>query len=382
MALNGKSDLTNLQNIESLDDFFAKTQYIGSIDKALSNNLYGINHQSLKPMVLNNKDAMGFTFFTRPQLNLSTPNLRNVRHMYSLLTDNKNSIQMYIRNMLDPRMALHNTAKKKNMNKAITKGDLKSYVDNGANSVFVDNKLAFIPILTNTIKSMSGWPDIVAPTFTSKAGTRGEQWSIVDGTTDLLEAFDLDCTFRNVRDEPITMMISTWLKYMSNVFEGMMSPYIDQIAANRIDYNTRIYRLVMDESRRFVKKIAATGASFPVNDPTGRIFDFSDGVNYNDQNNELNIRFKCNGAMYNDDILIYEFNKTNAMFNSNYRNMLNGQPTSLTSIPYNLLQMFNNRGYPYINPETLELRWLVDTNSLTYKNVIDFIQKQKKGYKK
>jgi hypothetical protein len=388
--LTGKSDFTTLTGIETLDDFFAKTQNIGSIDKALSNNLYGINHQAIKPMIMNNRDSMGLTFFTRPQLNLSTSNIRNVRTMYSLLSDNRKSIHMYVRNMLDPRLYHYNDlvgSKYKNMSpasKAVTGFNLSKQhlVDKGANSEFIDNELAFIPIFTNTIKNMSGWPDVVAPTFTSKAGVRGQQWSIVDGYTDVYDAFDLDCTFRNVRDEPIVLMLETWVKYMSNVFEGMMSPYLDHIAENVIDYNTRIYRLVLDESKRFVKKISATGASFPLNVPTGRMFDFSDTVNYNDQNNDINVRFKCNGAMYNDDILIEEFNQTSAIFNDSVRKYLAKDTNhTLITIPYALLPLFNNRGYPIIDTKTLELTWLVDTSKSTYINIKAYLDKQIKDTK-
>ncbi len=363
MGLNGKSDTYDLSKIESLDDFFAKTQYIGSLDKALSNNLYGINHQNVKPMVQDNKDSFGLAFFTKPQLNLSTVNIRNIRTMYSLLTSNEKSIQSYVRSILDPRLAT----------------DQKHRI----RSLLVDSEQAFIPILTNTIKNMSGWPDIVLPTFTSKQGVRGQQWSIGDGYTEILDAFDMDCTFRNVRDEPITMMMQIWTKYISSAFEGMMSPYMDFIAENEIDYNTRIYRLVLDESKRFVKKVAATGASFPVNDPTGRMFDFSDSQNYNDQNKDINIRFKCNGAMYNDDILIYEFNATTAIFNADMRKMMeiiaSGQKYpengTMRQIPFELLPLFNNRGYPYINPETLELEWYIRASSVTYKNLMASLTK-------
>jgi hypothetical protein len=357
MALNGKSDTYDLSKIESLDDFFAKTQYIGSLDKALSNNLYGINHQTIKPMIQDNKDSFGLAFFTRPQLNLTAVNIRNIRTMYSLLSSNKQSIHMYVRNMLDPRLYTHDT-------KPIR-------------SLLVDNEMAFIPILTNTIKNMSGWPDIVLPTFTSKQGVRGQQWSIGDGYTEVLDAFDMDCTFRNVRDEPIVLMMETWVRYISEVFEGMMSPYLDMIRENEIDYNTRIYRVILDESKHFVKKIAATGASFPVNVPTGRMFDFSDSQNYNDQNKDINIRFKCMGAMYNDDILIDEFNRTTGIFNKDMRDLVNakanGKPYSgnMVKIPFELLSLFNNRGYPYINPEYLQLEWYVRSDSQTYKNIMN-----------
>jgi hypothetical protein len=343
------SNNVDFSKIKSIDEFYALTQPHGSIDKSLGNALYGISHQGVKGVIPENRDGHGLVFFTRPQLNLSTTNIRNIRKMYSLLTTNPTSIQRYVRCMLDPYLP---------------------FIKNPITTPLVDPELAFIPVLTNTIKNMSGWPDIVLPTFTSREGIRREQWTIGDGMIDIYDSYDIDCTFRNIKDEPIIMMMETWLMYIANVFEGKMSPYIDFITENEIDYNTRIYRIVLDESKLFVKKIAATGASYPINVPTGKIFDFSDAQVYNDQNRDINIRFKSVGAMYNDDILIREFNLTSAIFSKAVRDKLDGRANNLVKIPIGLLDVFNNRGIPLINESTLELEWWINKNSLTYKNVM------------
>lgn len=354
-------NIIDINKIKSFDQFMALTQPVGSIESALSNNLYGFNHEQVKSILPENKDNYGLAFFTRPQLNMSTSNLRNLRQMYSLLTNNESSIQRYIRNTLDPRL----------------------YHKNNGNiaSPLVDENVGFIPILTNNIKTMSGWPDIVAPYFTSKQGNRMEQWGIVDGTTDIYNSFDMDVTFHNTKNEPIILMMQTWLMYMAAVFEGMLSPYIDYIAADLIDYNTRIYRLVLDESKRYVKKISATGASFPVNVPMGEFFDFNDSVNYNDQTKEINIRFKCFGAIYNDPILIKEFNQVSAIFNPDVKILLDAYDTNkikgglpdsygaLEKIPPSLMGQLNHRGYPLIDYNTYELCWYINTNSRSYANI-------------
>lgn len=345
-------NILDMAKIKSLDELFALTQATGSIERAGTNALYGINHENLSAPIPENRDSYGYVFFTRPQLNLTGTNLRNVRRLYDYLTTNELSVQRYVRCMLDPRLHYANIS-----------------------TPLVDANLAFIPVLTNTIKTMSGWPDIVLPTFTSKEGARREQLSMGDGSIDIYDKFTIDCTFRNFKDEPISMMIMLWLTYIANVFEGMMSPYTTMIVENEIDYNTRIYRLVMDESKRFVKKIAATGASFPINDPTGRMFDFNSGVKYNDQNRDINIRFECNGAMYNDPILVMEFNKTVGIFNPKVLELSGGGGGSLEKIPEELKLAFNNRGYPYINPKTLELEWYVDTSGATYNYVMSNLNK-------
>ena len=347
----------DLNKIKTLDEFISLVNSVGSIEKALSNNLYGINHTQVEGILPENRDTYGFTFFTRPQLNFTSSNLRNSREFYNLLSTKPASIQRYVRCVLDPRLA-------RRTSDPIT-------------SPLVDEKMAFITVLTNNLNSISGWPDIVAPSFNSASGVRKEQWSIVDGVTQIYDAFDIDATFRNIKNEPIIMLMQNWLAYMSAVYEGTLSPYLDYITTNRIDYNTRIYRLVLDESKRYVKKIAATGASFPVNVPTGKFFDFNKASKYNDQTKEINIRFKCNGAMYNDPIIVREFNQVSGVFNAEVAKLISGKKHNLIQIPYRLNDLFNNRGYPVIDTDTYELKWYIDKSDSAYTRILNLTNKEK-----
>jgi len=163
--------------------------------------------------------------------------------------------------------------------------------------------------------SLSGWPDLTVPTYTSDAGLYGQEYSFVDGVTNHYESFDIDVSFRNARGNPLIYFFYIWIKYQSLVFEGILNPYADMIIENEIDYNTRIYRLVMDNTKRYVRFIACTGASFPINVPTGNLFDYNVDSPYNDQNKEINIRFKCLGFRAFEDIIKLEFNEAVGIFN-------------------------------------------------------------------
>lgn len=328
----------------SLDDYFQSTA-IGSLDKAIGNNLYGLNHRQIPNAVPSNRDTYGLTFFVRPQLNMQTDNLRNLRQFYPLLANSELTIQRFVRCMLDPRLMYG-----------------YSFGSNGTKvspmtCPLIDNKNAFISVLTNNIKSISGWPDVVAPVFSSNPGMYNENFAMVDGITRNYEAFDMDATFRNTRGDPILYLFYIWLHYSSFVFEGKLVPYLDFITENEIDYNTRIYRLVLDRDRNKVTKIAATGASFPISIPTGSFFDYSAEKPFNDQNNDITVRFKCLGVDYQDDITIKEFNDTVEIFNPSMRK--ENRNNVMVAVPKNVLSLFNNRGYPRINPETYELEWWV-----------------------
>jgi hypothetical protein len=314
-----------------------------TMSRAITDNLYGINHRQIAAPVPINKDLYGLTFFTRPQLNLTTPNLRNVRLMVPLLSGDTKSYQRAIRSLLDPRL-------------------VAGYAEGNSTlprltSELIDNEQAFIPILTNNLLSISGWPDITLPTFTTPSGVYKEEHSIVDGLAVNYTSYDITATFRNSRGDPITSLFYYWSHYASNVFEGNLLPYPDFLIRNEIDYNTRIYRLVLDSTKRFVQRIAACGAAFPIAVPVGGIFDYSSEKPYNDVNAQIAIPFKCNGAIYNDDILIWSFNKTVEAFNPSMRT--GSRESSMIVIPQDYLNLFNNRGYPYINTETYELQWWI-----------------------
>jgi len=365
-AQSEQIELDNLtfSKINTLDDFLNKTQPIGSMSKAASESLYGINHTKVPNATIDNKDNFGYAFFTRPQLNLSTANLVHIRKFIDLLTEDDTSIHRYVRMMLDPYLKISSKLNKET-----------SYID----SPYINNKLAFIPLLTNNLKNMSGWPDMTMPTYTSKQGLKKEQWGIADGMVDIYDTIDLDCTFKNTISEPIILMMQVWLYYMSYVFEGLIVPYPIFIADNEIDYNTRIYRIVTDSTNRYVTKIAAVGASMPINVPTGKLFDYSSETPYNRQTKDINIRFKCYGAMYNDSILIDEFNKTTIVFNPDIEKVVTGGFKPMTGhnfdkIPQTLKDRFNHRGYPLINTETFELDWWLDTtgdDSVTWNQVMN-----------
>ncbi|WP_144106606.1 hypothetical protein [Paraburkholderia sp. BCC1886] len=306
---------------------------------ALQNAYFGINHRQTPGAISINKDVYGLTFFTRPNLNLSLGNLRAIRLFNPLTNSNQNSLQRIIRCYLDPRSAA-----------------------NGITSPWVDPQQAFIPILTNTLMSISGWPDITVPYTTSHEGVYKEQFSMVDGVTEIYHAYDIQANFRNMTGDPVTALFFYWAHYMSHVFRGNLVPYPENIVENEIDYQTRIYRLVLDPTKTRVQKIAACGAGFPYADPMGGVsFNYDSERPLNQSNEQISIPFQCQGAIYQDPILLYTFNQTVVAFNDT---MADSQRTSLyTKVPMGALGIFNNKGYPRINPDTWELEWWVDNTT-------------------
>ena len=294
--LNGK-----LFSGVAMDKIKLKLEINDVKNRAYTDMLFGINSGYSPSNVRKNRDVIKLVFMTRPQLNLAEDNIALEPKLHPLLTGGSGGILTYIRHLLDPRL-------KKDAPK----------------SMLIDDGNPFMPAFSNLVMSVSGWPDTVMPTYTSKAGLMKEEQSIADGSMEILNSFDLSMTLRNVEDDPITPTIRTWLVYMGDVFSGRLMPYLDMIIGDEIDYNTRIYTFILGEAGSKIKRVAATGASFPVNDPTGRHFDIT-GNNARSEVNDINISFKCDGAIYDDVRLLNDFNKTVAMFNPAVRKLINGE---------------------------------------------------------
>lgn len=302
--------MTELVFNQELDKFLENLP-IGSVRRSIGNNLYGINFRQTPTPVPRNKDHYGYTFFVRPQLNLDLYNLSNYRGFMSLLTDNALSYQRYTRLSLDPRLGY--------------RGD-PAVQDGGGEPLacpLLDKQSPFMAVLTNNLVSLSGFPDLIAPTKTSETGVYGEEWTATDGVMNHYEAYDIDATFRNTRGNPLIYMFYVWIKYQTLVYEGVLNPYLDFILENTIDYNTRVYRIVVDHSKRFVTHIACTGASYPINVPSGAIFDYNVDQPLNLQNKEFSIRLRSMGFLAFEEYIKLKFNETTAIFNPAFRKLLN-----------------------------------------------------------
>lgn len=332
--------------VNGVEDVWARSA-VGNPSTAITETLYGLNHRSLANSVPINKDYYGLAFFTKPDLRLTADNLHRLRKFAPLLTSRENSLPRAIRAMLDFRHNSHNNTQNE-----------ERYP-----SGLIDPKQIFIPILTNQIITMSGWQDIELPIYTSEAGVYGEQFSYADGIAEIYRTFPMTATFRNIPGDPITALFYYWITYAAAVFEGVLTPYANNIAENTIDYQTRIYRVVLDSSKRFVQKIACTGAAFPTSVPIGAAFNYEVDMPIN-RNDQISINFQCIGAEYYDDAILHDFNKAVCIGNPA---MLpdKRKAAGLIKVPYEYIFLFNHAGYPCINPATFELEWWIYNDQFT-----------------
>lgn len=331
------SELTKLESTGSVfendDNTLRRLQLTGGLgDFTAANalNMYGLNHMKMPLPTSGNKESQGYVFFTRPDLNLSYHNLAQDRQFALMLNNPPDSVWGYVRAVLAGRGA-------------------KNYP-----SPFVNPYNPFIPILSNNLKNLSGWSEITVEPTTSESGIYNEAHSIADGFSKDYSVKNLTATFSNQIGDPINKLFTVWTRYSMMVKDGTMDPDLEYTIMNIIDYNTRIYVLVMDPTKRYIQNIAAVGAAFPLNSQLSAKFDYDKEKPYKDSSDDISIQFQCMGMLYDDPILMAEFNILVDAFCPMIRNGKYRKLTDAEKKAHNMLAI------PRINTETGKLDWYVD----------------------
>lgn len=332
---------TNTDELMDSIDSAARESGYGSVSSALSYNYWGMNKFSNRSAFLPiNRDVMGYTFFTRPILNLSYDNLMRNEKLNALALNIPDSIPGAIRSMFDAT----------------------GTINRNEYSRLFDNSQAFIPILSNTLDTLSGFPDIVVDTFTAAPGPRKETWMMVDGQVEFNEAYQVTANFINISGDPLTMILDLLQVYSSSVYLGELMPYWDSIVNNYIDYTFRFYRIILDQTSTYCTKIGAPYAAIALTNPIGNAFDYSSTKDNPliKANNQISCMFGCVGFRHNCISLVLDFNATVVLFNPM---MADDQRESyyrkLSASEY---MRYNFIGYPRIDPYTYEFQWWVDVD--------------------
>lgn len=310
---------------------------LGVFANANAMNMFGFNHRKTYLPTANNSDSQGYVFFTRPDLRLSYDNLAQDRIMALMLNSTPDSVWGWVRATLSPRIAS------------------KQFP-----SPFVDNQNPFIPILTNNLHSLSGWSEITMDPYVSEAGIYNEAISLSDGFSKDYSVKNLNATFSNQIGDPINKLFHVWVRYAMLVKEGIMDPFLPNIILNIVDYQTRIYRIILDPTKRYIQNIAACGAAFPLNTQLAAKFDYDHDKPRQDQSDEVSIQFQTIGMEYDDPILMVEFN---ALVDGYCPGIKKGEFVKLSDSEKRLYNMI---AIPRINMENLKLEWYVSNKDYEF----------------
>lgn len=333
-----------------LDTIFASTP-LGSLNKAMYLNVRGFDAYQQARAILPSKEQQGYLFITRPQLNMQKDNIRNYTPMYHLLDEDPNGVALAVRNLLDPRLATKyelplwnmETGKEQKVSRPPVKSNL------------IDNENAFIPFFTNNVISSTGWGDMTLPLSSTDAGIYKQSYAHVDGISRNYGEWDLSVNIQNMKGDISIMLMQTWINYCSLVKEEYFIPYYDYLINDRVDYNSRAYRVILDSTRQKVTKILACGAMIPTSVPFGMYGDFNSKQPFAEQTKEIALRFRCMGQFQNDARLITSFNGVVSCFNASMYD--DYRDKEMVLVPYSKLPLFQGYIYPRINPDTLAFEW-------------------------
>lgn len=328
--------ITGIRSGEQRDriDRMGRESGFSDIYGSIGDVFRGIDHRNGGASYQKNNDHQGLTLFTRPLLNLTYNNVLADRKLHSLLADDTRHIDRAIRVMLDPQLHKRNVT-----------------------SDIFDDRQAFLTLLSGTLLNVSGFPDTTLNTYTSPEGVRKESYNLVDDVAEINGSFDITASFANIAGDPVTKLFHVWTRYMGNVYSGDMVPYPEFIVENEVDYQTRIWRIKLDSTKRFVTKIGCAHACVPLADSLGAAFNYTNDRPYNADNDQISVPFRCAGAEYNDPLLFDEFNITVQYFNNQMRD--ENRELLMHRLSDVEITAFSFRGYPRIDPQTLRLEWWI-----------------------
>lgn len=290
---------------------------LGNPSTLIQSSFGGMDYRSRGLPIAANTDSSGLVFITRPRLNLSYHNLVVFPEFKSYLDEDVNSLKRAVRCLLDP--VANNDSFRRAFNARFGLGKEKGKPEVPLlESNLVDPLNPFIPFLSTNLLSMSGWPDRALTVKTTDEGMRRESMSFPDGVYEINNVFDCTHTFRSLAGDPITLLFNLWCSWTSMIRTGSNNAnllrYLDDILRKEQSFTTREYRLVLDSSKRYVRKMAMTGWGFPVGINEAGSFDYEHGSTM-PEGEVRTVQFSNTVARYNHPSIAMCFNRINAMYN-------------------------------------------------------------------
>ncbi|AGB07227.1 hypothetical protein [Vibrio phage VP4B] len=320
-----------------LNDVF-KENGGGSYLSPLGNILHGIkilgSGVQLAPMA---DDIIGLMFIPRPVLNLSDENVSKSPRFAKLFKADSNSLGGYIRGLLDYRVG-------------------RTY-----NHPALDNKNAWMPLLTNLLQKSDGFPDLELESSTTQPGIRQEVYQWIEGIMETNGIITINQTYKNVKGGILPYLFGVWEHYIPEVRLGDhgMEPYWEAQYQNYWDFDTRIYHLFLNPNMVNIESIYMTISSVPTTHPQGSLasIDMTQAGRRGPGQDTFDVQFKSIGARADTFECVDAFNGATVKFNED---MADGKRHKhYRKIDRTEFLDNNYKAYPWININTMELEWWV-----------------------
>lgn len=296
----------------------------------------GLNMIGSMPLLPPNTDHQGYTFFTRPCMNLSYDNVIKSRILAALADQSPLSTANAFRWML-------------------TKSGMGDTIGDKNKSLMFPDYQPFMTLLSNTLLSMPGFQDFTPDIYTSNEGYAKEQVGFIDDKPTMYRAWSMTANFQNMEGDPLTTLFYIWTLYATGISWGKLAPFPLNITNNRIDYMTGIYRFTMDKTKRYIQNVAKTIA-FPNVAPIGGVFNFDRTATYNKELDQISINFQCFGLEVQDPINIYEFNQV--VYSRCPMMLPDSREKYMVKLNESEKKLFNYKAIPFVEDDN-ELAWYV-----------------------
>lgn len=293
--LNGDRERDVSDKIQALYSDGLNAAYLGAgfgqHSHQIANNFCKLSRYGTR-FVMDNYVRTGYTFITRPELNLSPLNLNQNRVMSLLNSFDPRTIQFALRAYLDTRYA-----RGVGLEKVIQ-------------CPFLDYRNPFLTLLTNNMTDISGGPSYQIEVSSEEGGFYGESQSIAIGSDSYKKPFDLQLGFMDPIGGPITALFKFWTLYIELLNTGEMMMYPDQIDNQLLNYTVSIYRFMLDPSFQYIQHWVKYTGCFPIGRPGASIFDYNTRDIFVDSCRKFSIAFRCGSGKVDEDdpMVIKEFN--------------------------------------------------------------------------
>jgi len=292
-------------------------------------------------------ESHGYSFVTRPKLNLTTTSIRQDRIMSLLDSLDPQTVPFAIRALLDTNL-------------------INEYKIDTNTSQFFNKLNPFIPMLTNRLVSLSGFPDPTIDIETTEGGFFSESITYPKGHDQLTKNYDLSATYNDTHGSPIMILFMIWTRYLHLITRGVMSQYMEDIEARRMGFTSSIYRFVMDPSNRYITKWGKATGCFPRSIPLGAYFNYDANASAIETSMNMSVPFTVAGRIeYLDPIILREFNMLMERRCYNIKQWETAHDEKRMAL--------NFRCIPYIDLDSgsNELMWKYDPNDEENKRVLN-----------
>lgn len=333
---DGSEETTNTY-AKSMDKIF-KNSGFGGTDNQMINWLKDIDRHQLN-ILPPNYETSDATFMTRPKLPMNSMSLRHDPFLKMFDTDYPDSIAFYIKCLLDNNWVRSNPG-------LATQCPMFNF------------QSPWLPLISNGLLSISGFPDPILETKTTEGGYHQEDQTYVKGGLGLHRSVTLNLNFKDVQRGPIMKLFEVWCEIMAQLRDGRMMSYLKYINQNTIPYSVSLYSFNLDPTKEYITNWVKATTCFPLTYPMGAVMNKAEHNRHITSAGQFTIPFMCNYVSYNKLTHLVAFNT----LAERYWGMVNGgikKAKTLPNVPGN-----NFKGLPYIESDKLGFK-------LVYKQYTD-----------